>query len=148
MIITWFKTKQDVWDTLKAMEKNWWVWKNWWELPTEWKSWERNFDKYNQEEWWFYLDYQNDFWYCSVNYNAKDYPKIDFKDAIKELTWKWISKTLTYETQYLRSDWTLFTIDSIDWKSIEDLKQEMKEAMWTVNKIRGLLKAHKNKFSN
>ena len=58
------------------------------------------------------------------------------------------NKNLTYETQYLRSDWTLFTKDSIDWKSIEDLKQEMKEAMWTVNKIRGLLKAHKNKFSN
>lgn len=64
------------------------------------------------------------------------------------VNWTKQNKNLTYETQYLRSDWTLFTKDSIDWKSIEDLKQEMKEAMWTVNKIRGLLKAHKNKFSN
>ena len=53
---------------------------------------------------------------------------------------------LSYETQYLRSDWILFTKDTIDWKNIEDLKQEMNNHISEANKIRGLLKAHKNKF--
>lgn len=111
---------------------------------------------FNEYHWSSY------YWYdCSDGYNWYDYlSKIeDFDnpvtlitlkewDSIVNWTAKTVSKKLTYETQYLRSDWTLFTRDSIDWKSIEDLKQEMKEAMWTVNKIRGLLKAHKNKFSN
>ena len=56
------------------------------------------------------------------------------------------AKTLTCETQYLRSDWVVFTKDTIDWKKVEDLKQEMKDAMSKVNKLRWLLKAHKNKF--
>lgn len=56
------------------------------------------------------------------------------------------TKTLTYETQYLRSDWVVFTKDTIDWKKIEDLKQEMNNHIAEANKIRWLLKAHKNKF--
>lgn len=56
------------------------------------------------------------------------------------------STNLSYETQYLRSDWILFTKDTIDWKNIEDLKQEMNNHVAEANKIRGLLKAHKNKF--
>lgn len=144
------------------MEKKWWIWKNWWELPTDWDWWEYKFDRYNSEEWWFYLDYKNQFWYCSIDYDGKSEQKINFKDAIKELTGKKIkvtakisedgevtitsNKTLSYETQYLRSDWILFTKDTIDWKNIEDLKQEMNNHVAEANKIRGLLKAHKNKF--
>lgn len=97
-----------------------------------WRDWSRDWNGYD-----FYTSF-------SSFKNSPTLITLEEWDSI--VNWTSQKKTLTYETQYLRSDWTLFTKDSIDWKSIEDLKQEMKVAMWTVNKIRGLLKAHKNKF--
>ena len=161
MIITWFKTKQDVWDTLKAMEEKWWLWVSG-QNPIWYSEWKKYFDEY-QKNWWFALLYKDRFEYADCDFYWKRYwDKINFKDAIKELTGKKIkvkakisedgevtitrNKSLSYETQYLRSDWILFTKDAIDWKNIEDLKQEMNNHISEANKIRGLLKAHKNKF--
>ena len=103
-------------------------------------------DYWNEwEKLWFDEDWC-DFYYEMSTFS--DWTKlITLEEWDSIVNWTKQNKNLTYETQYLRSDWTLFTKDTIDWKSIEDLKQEMKEAMWTVNKIRGLLKAHKNKFT-
>lgn len=91
------------------------------------------------EYWWFII---SDFF--SDGYITTDITKIISLGKTKVTTATKV--TLTYETQYLRSDWVVFTKDTIDWKKIEALKQEMKDAMSKVNKIRGLLKAHKNKF--
>lgn len=70
-------------------------------------------------------------------------------DCINEFSvdTKPVSKTLTYQTQYVRSDGVIFTEDSVWGKKIEDLKKEASEAQSRINTIRGLLKTHANKFS-
>ncbi len=68
--------------------------------------------------------------------------------SIVNWTPKTASNNLTYETQYLRSDWTLFTKDSINWIAIETITTDMHIHISESNRLRGLLKAHKNKFSN
>ena len=62
----------------------------------------------------------------------------------------WIEKTkrkdYTYETQYVRSDWVIFTEDTIDWVRIEDLQEKEKEHIQVARRIRWLLNSHKAKF--
>lgn len=55
-------------------------------------------------------------------------------DSIINWTPKTVSKNSTYETQYIRSDWIIFTKDTIDWDSIEDLKADMKKHISEANK--------------
>ena len=146
MIITWFKTKQDVCDTLKAMEKKGWVW-IYWQKPTLSSGWEGYFEKY-QENGGFAILYQDKFQYAHCDfYWKRHWDKINFKDAIKELTGKSHNpKTLTYEIQYVRSDGVVFAKDTIDCRPIEELKEEMNKSIANANRIRWLLKAHSNKF--
>ena len=118
------------------------------------------------QRYWFNLVWNDEIfplygfdWYCKNEKSLNDFnawtvlltleewdsivnPTTYYQVKIKEIK----KPNLSYETQYLRSDWILFTKDTIDWKNIEDLKQEMNNHVAEANKIRGLLKAHKNKF--
>ena len=138
---------------MKTLPKYWAIKKNTshplWDKFYEWFSNDSRYWYANIEFNYFWYDWNNVYWY-----DINDYLN-DFENEVKEITleewdsivnWTKPSKNLSYETQYLRSDWILFTKDTIDWKNIEDLKQKMNNHVSEANKIRGLLKAHKNKF--
>lgn len=126
-----------------------------WEKYVKWinekynEDWEESNASWNEwEKLWFDEDW------CDFHYEMStfsDWTKLitlEEWDSIVNWTHKTASKNLTYETQYLRSDWTLFTKDTIDWVTIEALTADMKKHISESNRLRGLLKAHKNKFSN
>ena len=48
----------------------------------------------------------------------------------------------TYSLSYTRSDWTIFTKETINGTTIEDLKAQEKEHYEKARKIRGVLNAH------
>jgi len=82
-IITGFKTKQDVRDVLKWIQNNTeFKWISW-EKPTEFTEWEEYFNSY-QKDWGFYIEYEDNFQYCSVNYDWEWKEQINFKDLIQE----------------------------------------------------------------
>lgn len=101
----------------------------------------------NPKAWWYKIKevpWYDWCWNLWTWWERDDYITDDITKIISLGQTK--AKTLTYETQYLRSDWVVFTKDTIGWKKVEDLKQEMNNHVAEANKIRGLLKAHKNKF--
>lgn len=100
-----------------------------------WRDWSRDWNGYD-----FYTSF-------SSFKNSPTLITLEEWDSIVNWTPKTVSKNFTYETQYLRSDWTLFTKDSIGWIAIEALTADMKKHISESNRLRGLLKAHKNKFS-
>lgn len=64
-IITWFKTIEDVEETLQWIENNTdYVWLSW-HKPTEYNWWKDDFF-IKQNNWWFYLEYFNRFCNWSI----------------------------------------------------------------------------------
>lgn len=101
-----------------------------------------NWSKAREMKWYDYswsiaLDYRDD------NYLIIAIKSIKFQDVKEEKTKR---KDYTYETQYVRSDWIIFTKDTIDWVKIEDLQEKEKEHIKEARRIRGLLNSHKAKF--
>lgn len=157
-LVTWFKTPQDVERYLQAAEKKWWV-LNWWTYkPTEWNGWKSFFEKY-QEKWWFCIIYWDNIefsppvFHCFFHkdYYLKKYPSaeyISFEDAIRELEGKPNKEKTTrhtYTTQHIREDWIVFTRDTINGKTIQELKDEEQACYKRAREIRGLLTSHANR---
>lgn len=147
MVITGFKTVQDIKDTLDAMDRKWWIWctgrkpqEETWIL--QWKTQQTYIHYCDKFSWW---DSRRE-----VDKFSNNDEIINFKDAIKEmLNWKKqkeIKLVLTYETIIRRSDWVEFKKDTIDWKTIEEVKKLIWEHRAIANKLQGLLKFHSNHF--
>ena len=81
--ITWFKTIEDVEKTLQWIEDNTnYTW-DWEEKPTEYNWWKDNFNDC-QNNWWFYIEYKDNFDYWIINCNWGWREQINFKDLIWE----------------------------------------------------------------
>lgn len=147
MVITGFKTVQDIKDTLDAMDKKWWIWCTGRKPHEEtsilqWRTQQTYIHYCDRFSWW------DSRW--EVDRFSNNDEIIDFKDAIKEmLNWKKqkeIKPVLTYETIIRRSDWIKFYKDTIDWETIEQIKKRISTYRTEANKLQGLLKFHSNHF--
>jgi len=133
------ETEQEYDQLMDIMEGNDWTWESWYN-PNE----EKNY-------WYFTsltcVEYKNKFEYCSLGYykdRTDEYEIVKFKDWIKTQTTKQSKPILTYKTIKVRSDWVKFEKDTIDWETIESIQKRIGEHRSQVNKLQGLLTAHKN----
>jgi len=53
-------------------------------------------------------------------------------------------KRNTYSKQYVRQDWVVFTKDTIDWKSIDEIKKSIQSHKEEIAKAQSMLNSHKN----
>ncbi len=132
-------TTQEEYDkVMEVFDKKWWKW-----------SWFKNI--YFENKWTYYgsqtcINYDNPITYCYRKYFIDDwYEIISFQQFLQE---EWISEKKpsrikhTYTTTYLRDDGVQFTKDSIDWVSIDILKEQEKSHYEQARVIRAKLNAH------
>ena len=81
-IITGFRTIKDVEKTLEALEKQGYIWATKYKASPD-LSW-INFFKEYQENWWFYINYKNEFWFWNINSSWRLSEKINFNLIIIE----------------------------------------------------------------
>lgn len=100
--------------------------------------------------WWYpeNMKWYNYGWVIINNHRNNVYISDEIKSIkfLDETIKKPKRKDYTYETQYVRSDWIIFTKDAIDWIKIEDLQEKEKEHIQEARRIRWLLNSHKAKF--
>ena len=63
-------------------------------------------------------------------------------NSLKILDKKPTETKYTYSTQHVRSDWVVFTQDTIDWKSLDEVREEMKSLMAKGARLKEMLRKH------
>lgn len=104
-------------------------------------------DDDNFEKWEIISLFQDDTSICPLfsNWNNKGYmlfyelAKLPQEEHQEQ---KPSTKKYTYSTQHVRSDWVVFTQDTIDGKSIEEVREEMKSLMSQWARLKEMLRKH------